>query len=57
VLHKAVYVAYGAGRCERSRIAVAPTARPADRRAGIHPLQRPVCTSGGRSIASETGGT
>jgi hypothetical protein len=54
VLHKVVSVAYGAGRCERSRIAAATTARPADRRAGIHPLQRPVCTSGGTSIASDT---
>ena len=32
VLHKVVSVAYGAGRCERSRIAVAPTGRLADRR-------------------------
>ena len=44
VLHKVVSVAYGAGRCERSRIAVAPTGRLADRRAGIHPLQHG-CTS------------
>ena len=56
VLHKVVSVAYGAGRCERSRIAVAPTGRLADRRAGIHPLQRRFARGRRASLRRQTAG-